>query len=313
VTHMVVLLVAWTTAWLLTPSIGRLATRVELLDRPGPRKIHQVAVPCCGGFVLSLAVTAALAIAWCLVPGYVDLSLWPPALLGGMVVFAVGIWDDLRPRSPLVKLGFQGAAALLALGLGVRVSQITLAGIPLELELLAGPVTVLWIVGLTNAFNLVDGLDGLGSSLAIIAAVACAIVSWSRNDVAGSILMLAVAGGLGGFLPYNMHPARGFLGDGGSLLVGYWLAIGTISGTQGGHTAIGVTVPLLIFALPLADTAWSLVRRTCTKGVRSVFEPDQHHLHHRLLAFGLSQTRTVLLLCGVSLFLATWALALLPG
>ncbi|TMQ15251.1 MAG: undecaprenyl/decaprenyl-phosphate alpha-N-acetylglucosaminyl 1-phosphate transferase [Candidatus Rokuibacteriota bacterium] len=174
---------------------------------------------------------------------------------------------------------------------------------------LAIPLTLLWIVGLTNAFNLMDGLDGLATGLAIIAAATCAAVSISRGDSQGGLLLVALLGALCGFLPYNFNPATIFLGDSGSLVVGYALAVTAVTGWQKGATALAVAVPLLIFALPISETLLSVVRRTRGLGIRHVFSADQQHLHYRLLGLGLSHRAAVLLLYVVSLSLSLLALA----
>ena len=170
-------------------------------------------------------------------------------------------------------------------------------------------MTIVWIVGLTNAFNLLDGLDGLATGLAIIAAATCAAVSISRGDTQGGLLLVALLGALCGFLPYNFNPATIFLGDSGSLVVGHVLAVTAINGWQKGATALAVAVPLLIFALPISETVMSVVRRTREAGIRRVFSADQDHIHHRLIALGLSHRDAVLLLYVVSLALAVLALA----
>jgi UDP-GlcNAc:undecaprenyl-phosphate GlcNAc-1-phosphate transferase len=164
-------------------------------------------------------------------------------------------------------------------------------------------------VGVTNAFNLMDGLDGLATGLAIIAAATCAAVSISRGDAQGGLLLVALLGALCGFLPFNFNPATIFLGDSGSLVVGYVLAVTAITGLQKGATALAVAVPLLIFALPLSDTLLSVVRRARGQGLRHVFAADRGHVHHRLLGLGLSQRNAVLLLYVVSLSLSLLALA----
>jgi UDP-GlcNAc:undecaprenyl-phosphate GlcNAc-1-phosphate transferase len=253
--------------------------------------------------VLALAGAAATGVA-----GAAEVAGWLPVLLGGLLVFGVGLRDDLRPVHPGTKLAFQVAGAAVAVALGVRIDHVTLFGTTVGLGLLAGPLTVVWIVGVTNAFNLMDGLDGLATGLAIIAAATCAAVSISRGDE-GALLLVALLGALCGFLPYNFNPATIFLGDSGSLVVGYVLAVTAITGLQKGATALAVAVPLLIFALPISETVLSIVRRTRGLGLRHVFAADSGHMHHRLLGLGLSHRNAVLLLYAVSFALSLLALA----
>lgn len=297
-------------ALLLTPGARALGRRWGIVDLPARRKIHTGSVPRLGGASVSVTVVLALAVAAATgLAGASDVRGWLPVLLGGLLVFGVGLRDDLRPMGPLTKLAFQLAGAGVAVTLGVRIEHVTLSGTTLALGPLAVPLTLAWIVVVTNAFNLMDGLDGLATGLAIIAAATCAAVSISRGDVHGGLLLVALLGALCGFLPYNFNPATIFLGDSGSLVVGYVLAVTAITGLQKGATALAVAVPLLIFALPLAETMLSVVRRTRGRGLRHVFAADRGHLHHRLLGLGLSQRNVVLLLYAVALALSLLALA----
>jgi UDP-GlcNAc:undecaprenyl-phosphate/decaprenyl-phosphate GlcNAc-1-phosphate transferase len=310
VTYLGLLLMAMALAAALTPAVRVLGRRWGLLDAPGERKIHTQSVPRIGGVGVTLAAVLALAavtaLGWASVA---DVAGWLPALLGVVIVFGVGLRDDLKPVRPVVKLAFQTLAALVALAMGVSIDHVTLFGTTHQLGWLTGPATILWIVGLTNAFNLMDGLDGLATGLAIIAAATCAAVSISRGDTQGGLLLVALLGALCGFLPYNFNPATIFLGDSGSLVVGHVLAVTAINGWQKGATALAVAVPLLIFALPISETVFSVVRRTHGLGIRHVFSADQQHIHYRLIGMGLSHRSAVLLLYIVSLALALLALA----
>jgi len=310
VTYLAVLLIAAALAAALTPAVRALGRRWGLVDPPGGRKIHTIEVPRLGGVGVTLAAVLSLAtvtaLGWASVS---DVVSWAPALLGVVIVFGVGLRDDLKPVRPVVKLAFQVLAALVAIAMGVRIDHVTLVGTTHPLGWLGVPVTLLWIVGLTNAFNLMDGLDGLATGLAIIAAATCATVSISRGDTQGGLLLGALLGALCGFLPYNFNPATIFLGDSGSLVVGHVLAVTAINGWQKGATALAVAVPLLIFALPISETLLSIVRRTRGHGVRHIFSADREHLHYQLLGLGLSHRAAVLLLYVVSLALSLLALA----
>jgi UDP-GlcNAc:undecaprenyl-phosphate GlcNAc-1-phosphate transferase len=305
-----VAVVAAALALLLTPAVRAMARRWGIVDEPGRHGIHAIATPRVGGIAVTLAVTGTLAGAAASGQAGTDhLASWWPALLGGLVVFGVGLCDDVRGVSPGVKLIFQFSGAAVAMALGVRISHVSFFGTTYVLGSLAVPLTLLWIVGLTNAFNLVDGLDGLATGLAIIAAGTCATVAVSRGDSPGGLLLMALLGALGGFLRYNFNPATIFLGDSGSLVVGYLLAVTSITSLQKGATALAVAVPLLIFALPIGETVLSIARRAGGRGLRHVFSADRQHIHHRLLDRGFSQKRAALLLYAVSLVLALIALA----
>jgi UDP-GlcNAc:undecaprenyl-phosphate/decaprenyl-phosphate GlcNAc-1-phosphate transferase len=304
--------VAMTLALLFTAGVRALARRWNLVDAPGQRKIHTVSVPRVGGVGVTLAVLLALAAASAI--GRVsaaDVRAWLPVLLGGTFMFGVGLWDDLRPLPAWVKLLVQLAGAGVTVALGVRIDHVTFFGVTLGLGLLALPLTIAWIVGLTNAFNVMDGLDGLATGLAIIAAATCAVVSLARGDAQGGMLLIVLLGALCGFLPYNFNPATIFLGDSGSLVVGYVLAVTAITSFQKGATALVVLGPLLLFALPISETLHSVVRRVRGQGLRHVFLADQQHVHYRLLGLGLSHRKVVLLLYGVSLSLSLLALTMM--
>jgi UDP-GlcNAc:undecaprenyl-phosphate GlcNAc-1-phosphate transferase len=314
---------------LLTPAVARLAARLGVMDVPTARKRHPAPVPRVGGVAVVLAGALAVAAgvgagaALRLTPA-VDLRAWTALLAGGACVVAVGLADDLVPLSPWAKLAGLVAAASVVIALGVRVERVTLLGTTHELGVLAVPVTLGWIVVLTNAFNLMDGLDGLATGLGIIAATTCGVLLAARGDAQGAMAVATLLGALCGFLPYNVGPARVFLGDSGSLLIGHVLGVTAITGTQKGATALAVMVPLLIFALPIAETVSSTARRFFSRPaaeaprhpladlgrrLRQVMEADRAHLHDRLADSGLSPRSVVFLLYAASAGLSLLALA----
>jgi UDP-GlcNAc:undecaprenyl-phosphate GlcNAc-1-phosphate transferase len=314
----------------LMPLLGRLAHRLDAIDRPATRKVHAAPVPRLGGAGIVVAgaitLTGALAADALGVGPGVDLRAWAAVLAGASLIFGVGLWDDVRGVPAPAKLAVQTMAAAVAMALGVWVHRITFLGATWELGLLAVPVTLLWIVGITNAFNLLDGLDGLAAGLAIIASATCGAILVARGDAQGGMVLAILLGATCGFLPYNVSPARVFLGDAGSLLIGYVLAVTAVTGVQKGATALAVAVPLLMFALPIAETVSSAARRFAAnpgppaagaapgmrlvaRRLRRMLEADRAHLHHRLVDQGLSSRSVVLLLCGLSLCLSLLALA----
>lgn len=315
---------------LLVPLVRRLAKRMGAVDQPGERKIHSMPVPRLGGVAIVASAVLTCLTVWgfeLISKGVIhfDPGAWKPVLLGGAIMLLVGVWDDVRPVPAWVKFLFQAVAAGIAIWLGVRVEHVSLfGGEGLHLGALALPLTFLWIVGITNAFNLVDGLDGLAAGLAIIAAATSATIFFLLGDLQDALLLVIMLGALLGFLPYNFNPATIFLGDSGSLVVGYVLAVTAITGTQKGATVLAVAIPLLVFGLPIIDTLLSMVRR-CVGSVRllrssktqlkeriffakRMFEADQQHIHHRLLALGFSHRKAVLLLYLLALGLSSLAL-----
>ncbi|HXG86953.1 MAG TPA: MraY family glycosyltransferase [Vicinamibacterales bacterium] len=267
--------------------------------------------------ILTLLATATLA-RWQQIEAP---SLQPltPILIGAALVFGIGLLDDLRPVAAWVKLLVQTLAAIIVIGSGLRIETTTLLGGTVSLGLMAWPVTLLWIVGLTNGFNLIDGLDGLAAGIAVIAGATCATILVARGHAAEATLLTALVGAALGFLVYNFAPASIFLGDSGSLVFGFVLATTAITGWQKGATALAAGVPLLIFALPLADAISALTRRltrrradqpvTTASLLRQIAEPDREHIHHQLIALGWSTHRTVIVLYAVTGALSALALA----
>ena len=313
----------------LTPLVRYGARWIGAVDQPGGRKIHAAPIPRLGG--VSIVVSGVLTglIGWGLehVTGgivRVDLGVWKPVCLGGALVFLLGVWDDLRPVPAGMKFVVQGVATGITMWCGIMVEQASLlGGSSISLGALALPLTFVWIMGITNAFNLIDGLDGLAAGLASIAAGSIAIIFFLRGD-AQEMLLIILLGALLGFLPYNFNPATIFLGDSGSLVVGYVLSVIAITGSQKGVTTLAVMIPLLVFGLPILDTLLSMARRFVgglrvlrahraslieqIRGAKRMFEADQRHIHHRLLALGFSHRNAVLVLYALALGLSFSAL-----
>jgi UDP-GlcNAc:undecaprenyl-phosphate/decaprenyl-phosphate GlcNAc-1-phosphate transferase len=293
VTILFVFAVATGLALLLTPFAVRVVAARGGAGRRPARDGRPVPVPRLGG--IPVAAAAALSIgAALLLPGVEGDRMLAGMLLAGGLLFAAGIIDDLISLRPVVKLAAQSGAALVAFALGFRIEEPSFAGGAVELGWLALPLTVLWIVGVTNAFNLIDGLDGLATGIGIVALGCTLGVSLLLGNAEVALVCAAFAGALVGFLRYNFRPARIFLGDSGSLLVGFMLAVLSVHGSTKSATAVLVAVPLLVLALPLLDTVLAIVRRWL-RG-RPVFAADEHHLHHRLLAAGITHVRAVVIL-----------------
>ena len=283
-------LVAFVLTALFVPLVVRLARRTGFLDHPGPRKIHAQPVPYGGG----IAVAAGMFLAMLLAPLARGGTLaWSEPLvvyaLGSLVILVLGLVDDRRKLSAGVKLGVE---TLVALGVAASGQRLELFD--------SGPVvgtavTVLWILGVTNAFNLLDHLDGLSSGVAAIAGVSFLVVAFQTGQTWIAEPLGALLGACAGFLLFNFPPARIFLGDAGSLFLGFWLSCLTVSFTfyeKGHYELYTYFVPLAVLAVPLFDTAVVVAIRL-VQG-RPLFEGDRNHLAHRLVALGLSPRRTVL-------------------
>ena len=308
-------------ALFLTPLIGRGSAALGLVDAPGGRKVHAQSVPRLGGVAVIAAASLALVLVHAFLPGPRDLDLWivlRPVVIGAVLIFLVGLADDVRGLPPGPKLIVEFAAAAAVMASGLLIERITILGSTWPLGWLSYPVTAAWLVGVTNAFNLIDGVDGLAPGIAALAGAACGAMLIVRGHQAEAMLLAAFVGAMLGFLVYNFSPASIFLGDSGSLVAGFLLAATAIAGWQKGATALASAVPLLIFALPIADAATTLVRRVVARPIegrslqatlRRIVEPDREHIHHRLLALGWSVPRTVIILYGVTALLSILALA----
>ncbi|MGH2383668.1 MAG: glycosyltransferase family 4 protein [Candidatus Limnocylindria bacterium] len=296
-----------------TPLVRHFAHRLELLDQPGGRKIHQVPIPRLGGVAMALAFGIAIALAILASPGIGTAGgVRPdrvPAILSAVgLLLVVGIVDDIRGMRAIVKLTFQIAAAVLAWALGLSIEQLELPWGVVELGALALPVTVLWVVGVINAVNLIDGLDGLASGVALTVLGGFGLLA-AVNGMSPTLLVVAATVGAAiGFLAYNLHPASIIMGDTGSMFLGFIVAAVAISLTQDGTDPVAPWVPIVALGLPIADTAWAVVRRTA-RG-EAVFAPDRGHIHHQLLRQGLSQRDAMLSLTALSAGLAIVAVLL---
>ncbi len=297
-------MVAALTVAVTTPFVGRLATRVGAVDTPGGRKRHTGAVPKFGG----LAIFAALLLSFALAPALADdgsaalIRLlgprWEWTVGGGLAALLVGLIDDCRPLSAFVKLAGQTVAASLAVAGGCVVAGITnpFGGPGIFLDWLSVPLTVVWIVLVINAVNLIDGLDGLAAGATVIICATIHVLAWIDGRPETALLAALLGAAAAGFLVHNWHPATIFLGDSGSLLLGYSLAVLSMQGLQKGPTATLLIAPILALGLPLLDTAATVVRRASASGIGSILRADDAHLHHRLLDLGLPHRRAVMTL-----------------
>lgn len=299
-------------ATLLTPVVRRVAIRFDLLDHAvTARKIHGHPIPRLGGVAIVASFFGALAIAWWLAGPWAiaDPERALAAVTGALLIAALGVVDDLRGANAWQKFTIQLTAAGILYAYGVRIE--TLAGPfgpPMSLGLLALPVTLLWLVGITNAFNLIDGLDGLAGGLALIALAVTVFIAVGREELVTVIVAAALAGAVAGFLRFNLHPASIFMGDTGSMFLGFVLAALAVGSQQKSTAAIALLVPITVLGLPILDTILAVVRRA--GGGRHVFQADREHIHHRLLAIGLTHRRAVHALYAVSAFFGVAAIAL---
>ncbi len=301
---------------LLTPAVRSGARRLGAVARGGHRHVHFGEVPTLGGLAIAAAVGIGIGIPhWFAQPLAVETvasGAWPFSWIGAgtLLILGAGIADDVAELPIAAKLTAQIAAAGAVLAGGLSVPAITnpLGDGVLTLGWLGPLATLFWVVALTDAFNLIAGLDALAPGVGLVACATTMMIAFleGRGDV--MLLTAALGGALLGFLAYNFHPASIFLGDTGSMLIGYWLAVLSLGGRQKGATAIVVLVPLLTLGLPILDMVVSVARRSVETGWASIVRADREHIHHRLLALGLDQRRAVLVLYAVATLFGVAAL-----
>lgn len=295
-------------ALLLTPLVRNASRRRGWVDRPDARrKLHLLAVPRTGGAAVLAAYLGAFAVL--LLSGLqagtmVDLHLAARLAPAVLIMFAVGLFDDLHGMTAWYKLGGQVTAACVAYAGGVQFQGI--GGFPVP-ELLVLPATVFWLVMVTNAVNLIDGMDGLATGVALFATITILVAGFQGNNLPLAMAVAPLAGALLGFLRYNFNPATIFLGDSGSLTIGFLLGCFGIFWSQKSATILGVTAPLLALAIPLLDSALAVVRRFIRR--QPIFGADRAHLHHKLLDKGLTVRQAALILYSVSLLFAILSLS----
>ncbi len=278
-----------------TPTVISLARKINAIDVPkDSRRIHKKPTPLIGGlaifygFIISVLCFATM-----------ERELMG-ILIGAVIMVTVGIIDDMRDLNAKVKLLFQIIAAAIVIYFGVDIQYVAnplanwFGPQYVNLGLWSIPITMIWIIGVTNAINLIDGLDGLAAGVSSIASVALLSMTLLSQNVNAAIVTAALAGAGFGFLPYNFNPAKIFMGDTGSTFLGFVLATISIQGVMKTYAVVSIAVPVLILGLPIFDTLFAIIRRILKR--KPIMSPDRGHLHHRLLDMGFSQKQTVTIL-----------------
>lgn len=302
-------------AAVLTPLIRRLALRYGLVDdNRHHRKIHDRPIPRLGGIAIVAAYYAPLA---ALLIYETDLGqrFWKTGsraeglFIGGLIIAALGFYDDLKGTRAATKFTVQFAVAALMYYMGFRIDVIANPfGPAIHLGLLGLPFTMLWIVGVINAMNLIDGIDGLAGGVALFAVGTLFVLSLARQDPLLMLFTATLGGSIFGFLIYNFNPATIFMGDTGSMFLGFILATTSIMTALKSSTAVAILIPIVALGLPILDTLWAIFRRAI-RG-HPLFQADKDHIHHRLLSIGLTQRQAALVLYGVCLLFAVTAWSL---
>lgn len=285
----------------LVPPWRRMALRLDIQDRPASgRKVHSRAIPYLGGIPFFIAFLCMVLGIEVFAPQYTQPAFYPMAVFGFLVVL-LGVFDDICDLSSKIKLPLELVlcGGLYFWGFGTDIIMQPLGG-ALYIGGFAIVITALWVAGVMNAVNFSDGLDGLAAGLVCICAAAIFAVAFQGGRIGSCLLMAFLIGVTLAFLCYNFHPASVFMGDAGALFLGFILGASTLLEQQKGVAVIALTIPMMVMAVPLADTALSFLRRLHRASEGRFFEPDRSHLHHRLLDLGLTQRQVVLSLYYIS-------------
>ena len=292
-----------------TPIVKTFATKVGAIDVPdGARRVHDHPIPRMGGMAIFLGFIISVLL-------FANITTQVQGILiGAVIIVATGVVDDIIQMKWYFKLGAQILAAVIAIAHGVVIQGLMNPNVfsPHETLVTIGiisiPITLFWIVGITNAVNLIDGLDGLACGVSAISSVTMLVVALMVSEPNVALILAALAGGCLGFIPYNLNPAKIFMGDTGALLLGYILATVSILGLFKFYAVITFLVPVLALALPLFDTLFAIIRRLL-RG-QNPMTPDRGHLHHRLIDHGLSQKQAVAVLYSLSAMLGLTAVVI---
>ena len=301
--------VAAVLSYFFTPPVKNFSHKVGAIDVPkDARRMHKKPIPRLGGLAIYGGFLGSI-----LIFGQLDETMLC-VLLGAAIIVALGIFDDVLALGAKLKFVVQIVAAAIPVCIGdLQIGLFTnlnpLSDTPfVHLGILAVPVTIIWIVGITNAVNLIDGLDGLAVGVSSIAAITMLAVALLTGNMPIAITMAALAGACIGFMPYNLNPAKIFMGDTGSTFLGYMLATVSIMGLFKFYAVISFAVPFLILGLPIFDTANAIIRRVAAG--RSPMSPDRGHVHHKLIDMGFNQKQAVAILYAISATLGLTAVVL---
>lgn len=291
------------TVLVITPLVIKFAIKIGATDKPNHRKVHQKVMPRLGGLAIFIGVVA----------GYFAGGVYSEQVTGitiaALVILATGILDDMYELSAKTKLLGQLLAAGIVVATGLKIDFLTIPFVGVfDLGMWTIPITILWIIGITNAINLIDGLDGLAAGVSLIVISTIAFLAGSAGMMLISTLALILMGSILGFLFYNFNPAKIFMGDTGALFLGYSISILSLLGLYKSVTLFSFIVPIIILGVPIFDTTFAIIRRIVNK--KPISAPDKHHLHHRLLALGFSHRTTVVAIYGLGLIFAISAIIL---
>ena len=320
-------LLAFVTAFVITPHTMRLSKKVGAIDLPNDRRVNKKPMPRLGGLAVIAGFLVSTIYLLIMMSLEKNLNLFGTEnyylkLIGffiGIILLGITCFiDDSKGIPWYVKLIVQIISAIIVVVCGIRIENISLPFVENKIvidQVFSYILTVGWIIGITNAINLIDGLDGLSSGVCLISCLSLLIIfALNGSPILAIILITALAGAIVGFLPFNFNPAKTFIGDTGSNFMGFSIAIISILGVAKTYTAIVLIAPIIVLALPIFDTLFAIVRRIVKgKSIKAIMKPDKGHIHHRLMARGYSQKQAVLIMYGITAILGMFAIILLES
>lgn len=306
--YLIVFLIGLIVAFLITPLVEKLAVKIGAVDIPTERKVHAEPIPSLGGVAIYLSFLLALFFA--LIKFFPNEREINGILLGGTVILLFGIADDIKDLSPKVKFIGQILAATTLVVFGVQMEFIgnPLGGL-IDLGIWGVPATLLWVVALSNIINFIDGLDGLAAGVSSIAAIALFVSAFETGQTTIAFLTVALAGATIGFLTHNFNPARIFMGDSGSMFLGFMLGAITVHGVMKSVAIVSLLIPIVVMGVPIFDASLAILRRL--KDKKPLTQADKGHIHHQLLHRGFSHRQSVVIIYLWSILLSASAALLL--
>ena len=287
-----------------TPPLIRFGKKYGFVDQVNQRKIHRGAIPRIGGIAISIGTMLPVLHLFIVfkLRRIVDVETTNNMILyfgGGLAISFLGLIDDIKGINAKIKFLFQAVIAILATQHGALIQSFPMPWGRVELGIFGYVITVFWIIGIINAFNLIDGMDGLSSGITLFSSLTIAILAIVNGYLAVALVALALAGAVTGFLIYNFNPAKIFMGDSGSMFIGYILAVISLRSQSKTHAIVSILVPIIAMGLPILDTTLAFLRRILRH--QSIFMADKQHIHHFLLSLGFNQRKTVLILYSISI------------
>lgn len=295
-----------------TPILIKIGLKFGFVDQVNQRKIHRGAIPRIGGIGISLGTLLPIFLLCFFFQKGIILNTTNNIVLyfvGGLAISLLGLFDDINGINAKIKLLFQTAIAFLATQYGALVETLPMPWGRLELGVFSYVVTIFWIIAIINAFNLIDGMDGLSSGITLFSSLTIAILAIVNGYLPTALVALALAGAVTGFLIYNFNPARIFMGDSGSMFIGYLLAVLSLRSQSKAHAVVSIMVPIIAMGLPILDTTLAFARRIMRH--QSIFTADKQHIHHFILSLGFNQRKTVLILYSISILFTILAMVMI--